>query len=439
MANNGQATKQEPGWKDFKNRSIRVLLVEDSENDALLLLRHLQKGGYEPISQRVETAAAMLAALEQQSWDIIISDYVVPGFGGLEALALLQNKGLDLPFIIVSGHIGEEVAVEAMKAGAHDYVMKDNLRRLVPAVERELREAEIRCQRKKAEQQLKSTAQELGWTVEELRKTEEQLRARNEELLQARDELEMRVANRTAALSKLNAKLRQQIEERRRLEQELLDITEQERQRIGIDLHDDLGQQLTGIAFMLKGLQQKLQKENPARAAEAGKIHSQVCHSIQHAHDVALDLASDYQGIDLSVALNQLAGRVQSLFGVACDCKTNGDLVSLQPGVAAHLYKITQEALTNAIKHGKARQIAVELTQEEQKLLLSVWNNGSPFPAQCSPKSRMGLRIMNYRAHLIGGALDVKSDEKKGTTVTCSLLLQGEALPGTKAVPAMVA
>src|SRR5437762_182041 len=179
MANNGQATKQESGWKDFKNRSIRVLLVEDSENDALLLLRHLQKGGYEPISQRVETAAAMLAALEQQSWDIIISDYVVPGFGGLEALALLQNKGLDLPFIIVSGHIGEEVAVEAMKAGAHDYVMKDNLRRLVPAVERELREAEIRCQRKKAEQQLKSTAQELGWTVEELRKTEEQLRARN--------------------------------------------------------------------------------------------------------------------------------------------------------------------------------------------------------------------------------------------------------------------
>src|SRR5207253_9280135 len=142
---------------------------------------------------------------------------------------------------------------------------------------------------------LKATAQELGWTVEELRKTEEQLRARNEELVQARDELEIRVAKRTAALSKVNAKLRQQIEERKRLEQELLDITEQERQRIGIDLHDDLGQQLTGLAFMVKGLQQNLVRESPARAADAERIHGLISQTIQHAHDLALDLASDFE------------------------------------------------------------------------------------------------------------------------------------------------
>src|ERR1043165_5002905 len=128
----------------FMNRSIRVLLVEDSGNDALLLLRQLPKGGYEPVSKRVETAQTMRAALDEQLWDIVISDYVLPGFGGLESLEVLKAKGLDLPFIVVSGQIGEDVAVKAMKAGAHDYMMKDNLTRLVPAVERELREAQVR-------------------------------------------------------------------------------------------------------------------------------------------------------------------------------------------------------------------------------------------------------------------------------------------------------
>jgi len=417
----------------FMNRSIRVLLVEDSGNDALLLLRQLHKGGYEPVSKRVETAQTMRAALDEQLWDIVISDYVLPGFGGLEALEVLKAKGLDLPFIVVSGQIGEDVAVKAMKAGAHDYMMKDNLTRLVPAVERELREAQVRLERKRsqvalreseerfrqlaenievvffmfemesdnspgrisyvspvyeqvwgrpvesllgnkdawleaihaddrpevrsalpklgqrdfdfefrlqrpdgtirwihyrafpivneagqvhriaaladdvterkeAQQRLEFTADELLRTVQELRQAEEQLRGRNEELTRARNELEMRVAQRTAALSKANAELRRQIEERRRLEKELLDITEQERQRIGIDLHDDLGQQLMGIAFMVKGLTQQLERESPDRAVEANKIHTQVSRTIQHAHDLALDMTAEFEGgsLDLS-------------------------------------------------------------------------------------------------------------------------------------------
>src|SRR5438093_1607409 len=148
-------------------------------------------------------------------------------------------------------------------------------------------------ERKEAQQRLEITAEELLRTVGELRKAEELLRGRNEELTRARNELEMRVAQRTAALSKANAELRRQIQERRRLEKELLDITEQERQRIGIDLHDDLGQQLMGIAFMVKGLEQQLERDGSARASEASKIHSLVCQSIQRAHDLALDLASE--------------------------------------------------------------------------------------------------------------------------------------------------
>jgi len=207
------------------NQTIRVLLVEDSETDSLLLLRQLQKSGYQPVSKRVDSAPAMLAALEKEHWDIVISDFVVPGFSGLDALELMRSKGLELPFIIVSGQIGEDIAVQAMKAGAHDYLMKDKLARLVPAVERELREAEMRRNRRQADERLKATAKELLHSNAELRKLEEALRARNEELVLARDELEAHVMKRTAALSKANAELRHQMEERKRLEQELLEIT----------------------------------------------------------------------------------------------------------------------------------------------------------------------------------------------------------------------
>jgi diguanylate cyclase (GGDEF)-like protein/PAS domain S-box-containing protein len=130
---------------------IRVLIIEDTEDDALLLWRALRRGGYEVQWQRVDTAPAMKTALESQPWDVVVSDYSMPRFSATDALALLKESGLDLPFIIVSGAIGEGAAVEAMKAGAHDYVMKSNLARLVPAIERERREARSRAKRRAAE------------------------------------------------------------------------------------------------------------------------------------------------------------------------------------------------------------------------------------------------------------------------------------------------
>ena len=126
------------------SKPIHILIVEDSEDDSLLLLHELRQGGYDPDSKRVETSGSMRTALEQRQWDLVISDYVLPGFSGLDALNVLKESGLDLPFIIVSGRIGEDLAVVAMKAGAHDYIVKGNLKRLVPAVERELRDAEVR-------------------------------------------------------------------------------------------------------------------------------------------------------------------------------------------------------------------------------------------------------------------------------------------------------
>ncbi len=138
---------------------LRVLLVEDSEDDAALTLHQIAKGGYEPRHRRVDNEEAMRSALAEQEWDLILSDYNMPGFSGMAALELLHETGLDIPFIIISGAIGEETAVELMKVGAHDYIMKDNLVRLVPAIERELREARIRRARHRAEEDLRLAAQ----------------------------------------------------------------------------------------------------------------------------------------------------------------------------------------------------------------------------------------------------------------------------------------
>ncbi|RPI99482.1 MAG: response regulator, partial [Chloroflexi bacterium] len=123
---------------------LRVLIIEDSEDDALLLLRELRRGGFDPTYQRVETAEAMQEALYYQAWDLIVCDYAMPHFNGLEALRLFRETGKDTPFLVVSGTIGEDIAVNTMLAGARDYIMKDRLSRLVPAVQRELHEAQER-------------------------------------------------------------------------------------------------------------------------------------------------------------------------------------------------------------------------------------------------------------------------------------------------------
>lgn len=141
-------------------RNLNVLIVEDCEDDVLLLKRHLGQNGYLVHCCWVDTAADLDQALSAKSWDVVISDYSLPSFTAIDALFILQKKSLDLPFIIVSGAIGAEIVVSAMKAGAHDYVMKDNLARLGPAIEREMRDAAMRRERRAAEEALKESERE---------------------------------------------------------------------------------------------------------------------------------------------------------------------------------------------------------------------------------------------------------------------------------------
>lgn len=143
------------------SRPLRVLIVEDSKDDAELMLHELRHGGYEPVHRRVETEKDLREAVSGEAWDLVLADYTLPQFSGGTAQAMLRRSGLDIPFIIVSGSIGEATAVAAMKAGAHDYIMKTHLGRLAPAVDRELREAEERKRRKAAEADLAAHVQQI--------------------------------------------------------------------------------------------------------------------------------------------------------------------------------------------------------------------------------------------------------------------------------------
>lgn len=501
---------------------LRVLLVEDSENDAALLEIALQRTGFLTQCDRVQTAEGLANALDRQEWDLVIADYVMPQFDGLSALAIVKEKGLDLPFVIVSGHITDDTAVAAMKAGAHDYVMKDNLTRLGPAVERELRDVEVRRARKMTEKKLweehafrsaiensipsgiavvnldgkltyvnPAFCEMIGWNETELigakppfaywpreevdsitssmtrviegdsppdglelrfcRKNGErfdvlvlvtvlrdsfdnvsgwlssitditQRKKAEAELRRSHEELEHRVAERTADLSTANSRLKSEIAERRRLEHELLEITEKERRRIGLDLHDDLGQKLAGVALMAKGLQLRLAKQRMAEADDAEKIHELLEQAMSHARDLARDLATlDFSENDLPSAIGKLAAHAKESFGITCRFKSDDTIPPLESNTVRQLYKITQEALTNAIKHGKAKQVSIQLSNGSNRLSLTIRNSGQPFPSVVGRNAGMGLRIMNYRASLIGASLEIKPGETDGTVVTCQV------------------
>jgi len=328
---------------------------------------------------------------------LILADHAMPRFSAPEALEMTKQRGLDVPFIIVSGHIEEETAVGAMKAGAHDYVMKDRLARLVPAVERELREAEIRRAQKKYE----------------------------EELRRAHDELETRVEKRTADLKAANFKLQRVLEERHRLENELLEIAENERRSIGFDLHDDLGQKLTGVSMMIKGLEQRLLRERHAGAEDARKIGDLIEQTIHHTHNLAHQFSSlDVTGDDLALSFKTLAANAEKMFSLPCALTIKGDVPALTGNTIVQLYKIAQEAVSNAIKHGHATRVAIAICRHPDKLVLTIKNDGVPFSLPEGKKGRMGLRIMNYRASTVGATFDIKPNQKNGTIVTCVLPLK---------------
>jgi signal transduction histidine kinase len=242
-----------------------------------------------------------------------------------------------------------------------------------------------------------------------------------EDLRRHREHLEELVEARTTELTKVNRQLLEEISRRRGLERELLSVVERERQRTGRELHDGIGQQLTGIAFMVEALGQKLsEKSLSEEASYAEKVNRRIHHAAKQTHALVKGLQPiDLERSGLAFALQELAADTEQLFNVSCTFVCEKPVCT--PGVTAatNLYRIAQEAITNAIKHGKARTITIALAGNEEALTLQVDNDGLAFPAGQVAGKGMGLSIMRYRAEMIEGSLDIRKGADGGTSVTC--------------------
>jgi PAS domain S-box-containing protein len=241
-----------------------------------------------------------------------------------------------------------------------------------------------------------------------------------EELKKSRAELEERVKARTAELTKINRELAKEIKQRFKLEQEILLISEREKRRMGQDLHDSLCQELAAAAFFLQTSANKIGKSHPAQT----KVLSEAAKIVNANVGLARDLARGLHPVELSAsglttALRELAFRTNH-DEIKCKFKCPKPVRVSKEAVALNLYRIAQEAVTNAIKNGKARKIQITLEKRRAKLVLTVADDGRGFSTRRAGKG-MGINIMNYRADAVGGNLTVESADGHGTKVTCTL------------------
>ena len=464
---------------------LRVLLVEDSEDDTLLLVRSLRRGGYDPIWERVDTAAAMEAALDGRGWDLVISDHGMPAFDSAAALALLRRKGfVDLPFIIVSGQIGEDAAVAAMRAGAHDYLMKDNLARLNSAIERELREADVRRERRRAEEKYRlifenavegifqttvdgrfltanpAMARILGYeSPEELLGAISNIRdqlyvepSRREEFyrLALRDgfvsafELKMYRKDKTLVWASANARAiydadgsisgyegtLEDITERKRAEEALREIREAERRRIARELHDVVLQDLT---YALQSMQVlRRMPEGADRAQETGRQVEALRRAVGGLRDAIYDLRLEsarerplVRAVESIVELNrQIGGACE--FELVVD---EGFPTTISGPAGVEVVRVVQEALANVRRHSGARHATVTLGMVNGEVLVEIEDDGRGFGPEMS--YGMGLTGMRERVLALGGELEVEGREGAGTRVFLrvglTILTGGEA------------
>ena len=222
------------------------------------------------------------------------------------------------------------------------------------------------------------------------------------------------------------------ITERRHLETTILEVSGREQRRIGQDLHDGLGQHLTGIAFMSKVQEQKLVEKSLPEAGDAAKIVKLVNEAINKTRELArglLPVVSDAQG--LMSALQQWAGEVEDLFGVSCRFQCFTPVLIHDDTVATHLYYIAREAVNNAIKHGHGNQIVIRLAADQEQGALTITDNGSGFADIPANNAGMGRHLMNYRARVIGGSLEIQRAAAGGTMVTCIFPVK---FPGDKSI-----
>jgi len=352
-------------------KDLHILMLEDDAADAELTRFTLRKGGLHFSVARVDSKEEFLNELEQHPPALILSDYSLPGFDGNEALILAREKCPETPFIFVTGTMGEEVAIETLKSGATDYVLKTRLSRLIPAVHRALREAQERTQRRRAEEQL--------------RQSHEQLRA---------------------------------------LSVYLQSVREEERTRIAREVHDELGQALTSCKLDLSWIANRLPRHLKPLLDKTRRLSEHIDFTIQTVRRISSELRPgvlDHLG--LAAALEWQANEFQNRTGIRCDVHASLREPVLAQELNTTLFRIFQETLTNIIRHAGATRVAVNLKETDGNILLQVRDNGRGISdaEQTSPGS-MGLLGMRERAALLGGDFKITTPARtRGTQITVSI------------------
>ena len=350
--------------------ALRILLVEDSEDDAELILAELQDRGMNIDSRRVDTATAMREALAESLWDLVISDFNLPRFSAVAALSLLQSSGLDIPFIVVSGFIGEETAVGMMKAGAHDFVMKNKLARLAAAIARELREAELRADHRLAQQQLLDS--------------------------------------------------RRQLQE---LTGHLQTVREEERTHIARELHDELGQMLTALKMDLARVKSLIPAGDERLANKTAAMAELIDATLGAVRRIAADLRPVMlDDLGLRAAVEWLLEGFAKRYGLGFDLEAALEGYPLDDPRATAAFRIVQECLTNVARHAQAAHVAVALSYRNGGLSLSVRDDGKGLePGGDSRRKRYGLVGIRERAAHFGGDMKFVSTPNQGTSIEVSL------------------
>ena len=355
-------------------RPLRILLLEDNAPHAELVEHFLREAGLEFQLTRVETRDAFIAQLEQEPLDMILSDYALPAFDGYAALAIAKEKSPHTPFIFVTGTMGEEVAIETLKNGATDYVLKTRLARLGPAVQRAMRESAERRERQRAE--------------EKLRRSLEQLRA---------------------------------------LTNYLQYVREEERTRIAREVHDELGQALTGLKLDLSLLATRV-KNNPPLHEKTKTMITHIDETIQTVRRIATELRPGIlDSLGLVAAIEWQANEFQTRSGIPCSVAPEVDDSRFAHDFTTVFFRIFQETLTNIIRHAQATRVDVQLREEAGQLVLTVQDNGRGISEEEQASTRsLGLVGMRERAMLIGGEVTLQGAPGKGTAVKLRAPLPAE-------------
>ncbi|MGF7117329.1 histidine kinase dimerization/phosphoacceptor domain -containing protein [Methanobacterium oryzae] len=457
--------------KSKGNISLKVLIIEDSEDDTLLIIRKLKQGGYNPLFKRIDTPEEMINALETEEWDIVISDYIMPKFNGLDALKLLKEKKLDMPFIIVSGNIGEDIAINAMVKGAHDYIMKDNLSRLIPAINRELKEADVRRERRKAEKALQESEEKFrvlaenvpasiivyqgnkniyvndyavkasGYSEEELYSRnmwesfhlDDQQKIKEMSISRLRDEevpnrYEVRYITKSGEIMWVDISTGNFIyKEKPAGIAMLVDITE--RKNAEKVIKDSLSEKEVLIREIHHRVKNNMQIISSllslqARSIEDEKTFELFRDSQNRVKSMALIHEKLYQSdnlaeIDFKEYINNFTTDLIRSYGVVSNISLiiKVDKISLGVNTAIPCGLIINELLTNSIKHafrdGEKGKIKIELdqiTENEYRLIFSDNGIGLPENFEFKNVKSLGLRLVNSLTEQLNGKIDLERE-----------------------------